>query len=296
MTRETMTTETDPQEDAQRIWEQLDKEDSGQPAAEIVEPPAEGKAAEVTAEEAATPTQTQEPQTETAVDDDPKVLREKLAGMEAMFQQMQGRLRNAEGHIGGLSSQLKTQMEAAKAVKNSGGDAPTATEIREAQGDPESLKKLATEYPEFAKALSPAIDAVVSERLASLEARLKPAQAQQGPDVMQELNKLRAELTVETRHPGWQQEVVKPEFTGWLRQSPREVQMLAESPVPADAVRVMDLWKESRKPQVTNQTKGISAAAALPAGRQSGARQKTVAEMTPQEYWAYQDQLDKQKG
>lgn len=289
-----MTTETNPQEEAQRIWDEMDKADAGQPAPEPVEVPTEATP-EVTAEEAATPAQEEQPQEQpAATDDDPKVLREKLAGMEAIQQQLLTRLRNAEGHIGGLSSQLKAQIEAAKAVQATGGDAPTAKEIRDAQGNPEALKKLSADYPEFAQAIAPSFDAV-NQRVAALEARLQQP-AQSAPDVTQEINKLRAELTVEARHQGWQQEVRKPEFQGWLTKSPREVQMLAASAEPADAVRLLDLWKESRKPPVTQQAKGISAAAALPAGRASAVRQKPIEQMTEQEYWAYLDEREKQKG
>ncbi len=299
-----MTTETSQQEEAKRIWDELDNEAAGQPVAEretdpadVIEPTAD-KAAEQVQEQEAT-----EAKPEAVQDEDPKVLRDKIAGLEAMLTQLSGRVRNTEGHIGGLSSQLKAQVEAAKAVQNSGGDAPTAKEIREAQGDPGALKKLTEDYPEFAKALSPAIDAVVSERMAKIETLFKQNSGGQSQPVDVEQIRsaikaeLKAELTVEQRHPGWQLEIEsnKAELAGWLQRQPREVQMLATSPVPADAVRFLDLWKESRRPQATNQTKGIAAAAALPTGRQSGARQKSVDQMTPQELWAFYDQLDKQR-
>ena len=293
-----MTTETSQQEEAKRIWDQLDSEETGQPVVAQEADPAD--AIEPTAEQAAEQVQEQEAteaKPEAVQDEDPKVLRDKIAGLEAMLTQLSGRVRNTEGHIGGLSSQLKAQVEAARAVQNSGGDAPTAKEIRDAQGDPGALKKLTEDYPEFAKALAPAIDAVVSERMAKIETQFK--QNSGGPDPISEIERLRTELKferVEAKHAGWQEKVKRPEFIGWLQKSPREVQMLAASPEPADAVRLLDLYEEAKKPQVTNQAKGIAAAAALPTGRQSGARQKSVDQMTPQEYWAYLDQIEKQKG
>lgn len=292
-----MTTETSQQEEAKRIWDQLDSEATEQSVAERETDPA--NAIESTAELAAEQVHAQEAteaKPEAVQDEDPKAMRDKIAGLEAMLTQLQGRVRNTEGHIGGLSSQLKAQVEAARAVQNSGGDAPTAKEIREAQGDPGALKKLTEDYPEFAKALSPAIEAVVSERMAKIETRF---QNDNGSNALSEIEKLRAELKferVEAKHSGWQEKVKRPEFIGWLQKSPREVQMLAASPEPADAVRLLDMYEDAKKPQATNQTKGIAAAAALPAGRQSGARQKSIDQMTPQEYWAYLDQIDKRKG
>jgi hypothetical protein len=285
-----MTTETNPQVEAKRIWDQLDAQDSGDAVAteELQEATAEQAAAE-------TPeaTQQQEPQQS---DEDPKVLREKLAGMEAIVQQLQGRLRNAEGHIGGLSSQLKQQHEAAKAVQAAGGDAPTAKELREAQGDPEAMRKLAEDYPEFAAAISPAIDAAVTRKVAELEQRFQQSHPQQdSSQMMAELERTRAELTVEVRHPGWKEKVKRPEFIGWLQQGPREVQMLAASPEPADAVRLLDLYETARGGQAKPNQR-LNAAAALPTGRTTGVRQKSIDDMTPQELWAYFDQIDKQKG
>lgn len=298
-----MTTETSQQEEAKRIWEQLDEEAAGQPVAEREDDPAD--VTESTAEQAAEQIQEQqatEAKPEAVQEDDPKVLRDKVAGLEAQMAQVLGRVRNTEGHIGGLSSQLKAQVEAAKAVQNSGGDAPTAKEIRDAQGDPGALKRLTEDYPEFAKALSPAIDAVVSERIAKIEAQFKQnSGGQSQPLDVEQMRaaikaEIKAELTVENKHSGWQEKVKRPEFIGWLQKSPREVQMLAASPEPADAVRLLDLYEDTRKTQPTTQAKGIAAAAALPAGRQSGARQKSVDQMTPQELWAYYDQIDKRKG
>lgn len=293
-----MTTETSQQEEAKRIWDQLDSEVEGQPSAGQESDPAD--ATESTAEQAAEQVQTQEAaeaKPEAVQDEDPKALRDKIAGLEAMLTQLSGRVRNTEGHIGGLTSQIKAQVEAAKAVQNSGGDAPTAKEIRDAQGDPEALKKLTEDYPEFAKALTPAIDAVVAERMAKIETQFK--QNSGGPDPISEIERLRTELKfqrIEEKHPGWQEKVKTRGFIEWLKNSPREVQMLAASPEPADAVRLLDLLEDTKKPQATNQTRGIAAAAALPTGRQSGARQKSVDQMTPQELWAYYDQMDKRKG
>ena len=115
-----MTTEPSQQEEAKRIWDQLDSEAAEQSVAtqevdpaEAIEPTAEQAAEQVHAQEAA------EAKPEAVQDEDPKAMRDKIAGLEAMLTQLQGRVRNTEGHIGGLSSQLKAQVEAARAVQNS---------------------------------------------------------------------------------------------------------------------------------------------------------------------------------
>lgn len=83
---------------------------------------------------------------------------------------------------------------------------------------------------------------------------------------------------------------------GWLQRQPREVQMLAASESPQDAVRLLDLHTEATSSASTQRTQRLNSAAAIPSGR-SGAnvRQKAVEDMTPDEYWRYLDELDRQK-
>lgn len=291
-----MTTQTQTEDEAKRIWEELDAVDSGAPAPaadpEQNAPVEQNAAADQAAVEDATQ-QSAAPAPST--DDANRAYLDKIAGLETIVQQLSGRLRNAEGHIGGLSSQLKQQVMAAQAVQRQGGEAPSASEIRKAQADPEAFNRLKEDYPEFAAALAPALDQMLESRLREEMAKL-PRTEQSQVDVAQLTESIRSELMVEVSHPGWKKDVKTPEFLGWLQRSPREMQMLAASADPDDAKRLLDLYKESRKKPATTQTAGIQAAAALPTGRASGIRQKSVDDMTPKEYWAYLDSIDKQKG
>lgn len=289
-----------PQDEAQKIWDQLDAEETGRaqpaPAAEEVPPkdeaaPAE-PAPEAPAEEADAPQGSEE-----AAPTSEQMLLDKIAGLEQMLGQVQQRLRNAEGHIGGLGSQLKQQIQTAQQVTAKGGDAPSASEIREAQSSPAKMEALKKDYPEFAEAMESALN----ERLSALEQQIKQAQqvvpqAQSGVS-QDEIARLRAEMAVEVRHPGWQDRVQTPEFVGWLQRQPREVQMLATSEHPQDAVRLLDLHADATKAATSQRTQRLSAAAAIPSGRSGGnVRSKAVEDMTPEEYWSYLDQLDRQKG
>jgi preprotein translocase subunit SecD len=287
-----------PQDEAQKIWDQLEAEESGRaqpPSDEPADPPAPAPApAEPTdpapAEQADAPQGGDEP-----APTGEQVLLDKIAGLEAMLGQVTQRLRNAEGHIGGLGSQLKQQQQVAAQVAAKGGEAPSAGEIRAAQSNPEAMARLKADYPEFADAMESALN----ERLGALEQQLKQTQQpvqQQGvsPD---EIQRLRAEMAVEVRHPGWQDRVQTPEFVGWLQRQPPEVQMLAASESPRDAVRLLDLHSDAMKTVSSQRTQRLSAAAAIPSGRSGGnVRSKAVEDMSPEEYWAYLDQLDRQKG
>lgn len=290
---------TNPQDEAQKIWDQLDAEESGraQPAPNDETPPQDPPAPTEPAEPApAEPKADATPPSEETVPQGDQALMDKIAGLESMLTQVTQRLRNAEGHIGGLGSQLKQQLQTAQQVTAKGGDAPSASEIREAQSSPAKMDALKKDYPEFAEAMESALN----ERLAALEQQLKqvqqPAQPQQPGVGQAEIARLRAEMAVEVRHPGWQDRVQTPEFVGWLQRQPREVQLLAASDSPQDAVRLLDLHADATKAATSQRTQRLSAAAAIPSGRSGGnVRSKPVEDMTPQEYWAYLDQLDQQK-
>jgi hypothetical protein len=303
MTKRETTTEmnvqeiTNQQDEAQKIWDQLEAEDSGRAQPESVsnenppEPqPALANPADPAPARLADATQGGDevaPSSEQA-------LMDKISGLESMLGQVTQRLRNAEGHIGGLGSQLKQQVQTAQQVTARGGDAPTAGEIRAAQANPEKMNALKRDYPEFADAMESALN----ERLSALEQRLTAQQQPvQKPGVsFEEISRLRSEMAVEVRHPGWQDRVQTPEFVGWLQRQPREVQMLAASDSPQDAVRLLDLHGEASTSVTSQRTQRLASAAAIPSGRSgSNTRAKAVEDMTPQEYWAYLDQLDKQK-
>lgn len=289
-----MTTETTAQDEAKKLWDQFDAEDNGAAvAAEKVEPADADAAGAAQAAPAS-----QEQQATSEEEDDPKALRNKLAGLEAIVTQLTGRLRNAEGHIGGLNSQVKQQLDTAKAVAAAGAQAPSATEIRAAQASPEAMARLESEYPEFAKALAPALDATLNSRFAEFEKRLPKQDAPTGV-TKAELEQFKAEQKIEVRHPGWQDTVKGADFIGWMGSVSREVSLLAASDEPADAIRLMDLYTESKAkrpdPLTEQRTQRLSSAAALPTGQRTAARTKNVDDMTPAEFWAYQDQLDRQQ-
>jgi hypothetical protein len=287
-----------PQDEAQKIWDQLEAEEAGgaQPADDATDFPPESTPSPAESTPAAPAEQADaNGGGEEAAPTAEQALLDKITGLETMLGQVTSRLRNAEGHIGGLNSQLKQQVQAAQQVTAKGGEAPTAGEIRAAQQNPEAMMNLKRDYPEFADAMESALN----ERLSSMEQRLaaQPQQAQQLGVSPDEINRLRAEVAVEIRHPGWQDRVQTPEFVGWLQRQPREVQMLAASESPQDAVRLLDLHTQAASTATSQRTQRLSAAAAIPTGRSgSTARAKAVEDMTPEEYWRYLDELDRKKG
>jgi hypothetical protein len=194
-----------------------------------------------------------------------------------------------------LNGQFKQQQQLAKQVANSGGDAPNADQIRQAQSNPEAMANLKRDYPEFADAMESALKQQMQEQEQRIQALL---QNQKGGVSHEEIAQMRSELAVEAKHPGWQDRVQTPEFMGWLQRQQPEVQMLAASESPRDAIRLLDLHNDATNSVSSqNKTQRLSSAAAIPSGRSgSSIRTKAVEDMTPQEYWRYLDELDKSKG
>lgn len=296
----TVQEQTNPQDEAQKIWDQLDAEETGKA---LPEDKAEGSQATESLDSQQQSDQRQQAPADKAdasagagADSHEQSLMDKISGLESMLGQVTTRLRNAEGHIGGLNGQLKQQQQLAKQVVNSGGEAPNADQIRQAQSNPEAMTNLKRDYPEFADAMESALKHQMQEQEQRIKALLKD---QKGGVSHEEIAQMRSELAVEARHPNWQGRVQTPEFTGWLQRQQREVQMLAASDSPQDAIRLLDLHNEATNSSVSvNKTQRLSSAAAIPSGRSVGssARGKAVEDMTPQEYWRYLDELDKSKG
>lgn len=285
-----------PNEEAKKIWDALDAEEIGGDP--------------VTAERTATDEQLEQASSQAPAERQPapeagnqqqdapspeqQALLDRISGLESALNQTTQRLRNAEGHIGGLNSQLKQQLHTAHQVTSQGGDAPSAKQIAEAQKSSKAMDALKSDYPEFAEAM----DAALEERIQDLVRRMsvpQPVQAQ--PSVTAEdLSRLQSEFAVEVRHPGWKETVTQPVFRGWLERQPREVQMLAASVSPQDAVRLLDLYSDGTKTSAAQRTQRLSSAAAIPSGRSgSNTRTKPVEEMSKQEYWRYLDEVERQK-
>ena len=267
------------EEQAQQIWNQLDNEADGKVAdTQEDDSPAIETAAPAAVEEQA------------AAEEDPyagmtAAAKAKFIGMEAMVTQAANRLRNVEGHIGGLKSQLTAQQQAAQQVRQQGGDAPTASEIRQAQDSPESMQRLKQDYPEFAEAIQSYVGQTTEQLRQELARQQQPVQQGLTP---QQLN----EALVEFAHPGWKADVQKPEFIGWLQQQPQEIQRLAASDLAADARALLDIYKKPN-PVQQQRTQRLESQAAIPSGRSGQSRGKSVDEMTPAELWAYLDKQDK---
>jgi len=138
------------------------------------------------------------------------------------------RIRNIEGHIGGLKStlgSLKEMMSSAKDQAHSeGAEAPSKEQIREAAQSSEKFDELKGDFPEWGEAMDEQFS-LMETRLASkvknvdVESLRKELRSELRDDTLQMVQ----ELNVEIRHPGWAQTVNSSEFTEWAYSDGPEV-------------------------------------------------------------------------
>lgn len=209
----------------------------------------------------------------------------KLIGLEAQNTQLASRLRNVEGHIGGLKSQLSAQQ------LSQNHRAQAVSDLQQARGNPRAMEEWRETYPEFVDG----VESLMQARLHELRSEFASNRAPAGITPEQLDHRLN-EHTVEVIHPGWKADVTKPEFLGWIKQQADEVKALASSPMAADAVRLLDIYKEglhSHSQTVIQRNARLEAQASIPSGKSGGGRGKSVDQMTDAEYWAYLDRQDK---
>lgn len=276
-------------EELQQMWEEEASATSAPDQSAEETPPNDeassvaGQAAEVPAEDA----------TETALAVDP--LQQRLEELTATNNQLLERMRKTEGHIGGLTSELnRTKEKLAAGITSSQSSmvAPTDTQMAAAAQNPEKWERLKEDFPEWADGVAayldsrlPAKGGVDQEQINSL---VNERVQQQVTTIEAGFNKRLVELEVELSHKGWKDTINKPAFSEWAQHQAPEVMKLFYSDVPADAIRMLDLYQEATKAksatdvQQTRQTRLRDSI--LPNGTNAHA-QKGPEAMTAQELW-----------
>ena len=155
-----------------------------------------------------------------------------------------GRLRNVEGHLGGIAQQLKTALATAKTVEK----APTQEQIQKAAASSDRWNRIKEDFPEWAEAMDERLaemraDKATPPDMEGLRKELgEKLTAEAEARFRQELRK-RDETLVEFRHPGWKESVKSKEFESWFKTQPVDVQTLAKSEDAMDAIVLLDKFK-----------------------------------------------------
>jgi hypothetical protein len=281
-----MAVEPDKQEEltAEQIWSELD-------------------AAESAGE---SPPEEQQAHTESAQKQEDEVdgkAEEKAAPVQALSDEERAMLRQLPelvhlvkttvGRVGSIQSELQ---KIGKAAATQAADSPTEKQIERASESPEAWKKLKEDFPDWAEG----VEAYVSSRIPSSAAPdtqkiVSEAVAKARAEVVA-LREKEAEEELDDTRPDWREVVKGEDFAKWLSSQPAEYQQRAMSTWrPSAVLRIIsDFEKASKpKPQDGAPQKRL-ASAAIPSGTSNKVNlTKSVDEMSPQELWAYFDEMDR---
>jgi hypothetical protein len=219
------------------------------------------------------------------------------------------RLRKAEGHIGGLSSENKrinAELAAAKAAAEAVRSAPSQTQVANAQRSTEKWDQLKQDFPEWADALEERLGGNAQPDLEALRNQIRDELT---PQLTSDISaRLKADIAAETEgrlvnvaHRGWKDTVKTPDFQTWYGQQPDHVKALGASPTAEDAITLLDHFKAqtANKPDAAaikaSRQQRMQEAATVARGTASMAPVKSTDDMSPEEYWAHLARQDAAK-
>lgn len=229
------------------------------------------------------------------------------------FDQLANRTRKLEGHVGSLTAEkqrIADELAALKALP--ARQAPSQQQVAAAVKSNVKWEALAKDFPEWAEA--------VDERLSASTAQ---------PDIEALRSQIREELTgslttditakvsaqiektvgmkvLNAVHPNWVATVNTPAFVEWQKAQPPEIQALAQSDAPEDAMAMIGSFKAQvqQAPAVDpskvieNRRKQLADAASIARGDNAQlAPIKSTDDMTTQELWDFEkaERIRKQK-
>jgi len=215
-------------------------------------------------------------------------LRAKLAQIDELAQanaQLLHHVKTTEGRVAAM------QREAQQARQVAVQDAPSQTAIASAAKNPEKWDQLKQDFPEWAGAM----EEYVAAKIGTQQAGLTPEQVSQL--VQQQVSQSKAEMIanieearIEGKYEDWKTTVNTPEFASWFAVQSFDVKALAESPQSKDAIKMLDMFSDSRTRSASDirQERGARLAAAATTRPGQTPPPKTIGDMSPAELWNYE--------
>ena len=284
---DTPAVDTSPEPSATRSGKAVtQQDDGGQPAAE------EQDGAQQAAD-------TQDPGAKPEAQDPMAEINAKLSRLDAL-DRLEQRVRNTEGHIGGLTSTLNAFREELKAAASvaaasAPGAAPSKQQISAAAGSLAKWESLKSDFPEWADAIDERLGAMSAPSPAvDVAALRKQMETELTAKIRADVEAAFEPRLVDITHRGWRSLVRTPEFVQWINAQPENVRQLAASPKADDAIDLLDLYKGANKvnpktaEEITAERKArLRQAANVPRGQGAATPRRSIDDMTDEEYWQY---------
>jgi hypothetical protein len=219
-------------------------------------------------------------------------LRAKLAQIDELAQanaQLLHHVKTTEGRVAAMQREAQQARQAATQVAPQ--DSPSQTAIASAAKNPEKWEQLKQDFPEWAGAM----EEYVAAKIGTQQAGLTPEQVSQL--VAHQVSQTKAEMManieearIEGKYEDWKTTVNTPEFAAWFAVQSFDVKALAESPQSKDAIKMLDMFSESRARSASDirQERGARLAAAATTRPGQTPPPKTIGDMSPAELWNYE--------
>lgn len=282
------------QEQLQAIWDEEAKGDAGdKPADEPLD-------SAPLAEEAAPPIEQPEPAPQPSAPADPlaglpdevKAALAKIPQLEQANAQLLHHVKTAEGRVAAMQREFQMARQAATQVAPQ--DAPSQGQVAAAAKNPEKWEQLKEDFPEWASAMEEYVTAKlgsVQSQAPGLDPRAVAAFVQQQvAQTKAEMTRSLEEARVESRYENWRDVVNSTDFVQWFSVQAPEVRALADSAASRDAIRMLDLFHETKKRSATDirQERGARLAAAATTRPGQTPPPKTLGDMSPEDLWNYE--------
>lgn len=215
---------------------------------------------------------------------------ERFDQLAASLSSLPNQLKEATGRIG------KLQSEWDKSRQQAAAEQPNKTQIAEAAKDPDKWASLKKDFPEWGDAISEFVESRMGGAVpkGATPDEIEQLVAQRTESATAEITRKFNEDLVTVAHRNWRTDVKTEDFGAWHRVQPADVQALASSKDPFDAIRMLDLYAEHKKRPVEQIQAGRQnkLAAAVTTKPNSGVvATKSVDDMTLAELWAHEAKL-----
>ena len=280
-------------EEAQQLWDEeaskLDADDQSANQSMATAPEDSLLEDEPIAEEAAP---SEEPEDPLAGLSD--VVRAKLAQIDELATanaQLLHHVKTAEGRVAAMQREFQQARVAQQQVAPQ--EAPSQGQIVNAAKNPEKWEQLKEDFPEWAGAM----EEYVASKLGSVQPQqgLDPQQVaafvqQQVDQTKVEMRQAIEEARVDGKYENWKDTVNTLEFTQWFTVQPPDVRALANSDSARDAIRMLDMFHETKKRSASDirQERGQRLAAAATTRPGQTPPPKSLDDMSPEELWNYE--------
>lgn len=224
----------------------------------------------------------------------PEAVRAKLAQIDQLAEansQLLHHVKTAEGRVAAMQREFQQARMAQQQVVAQ--EAPSQRQIASAAKNPEKWENLKEDFPEWAGAM----EEYVASQLGSVQSQQGIDPQQVAAFVQQQVDLTKAEMRqaieearVDGKHEGWKDTVNSLEFTQWFTVQSPETRALANSDSARDAIRMLDLFQDTKKRSASDikQERGQRLAAAASTRTGQTPPPKTLDDMSAEELWNYE--------